>query len=204
MNPIWNVVSAVTVGTVFTHGARDTGNVYLTFDDGPHPEHTPPLLDLLARYDARATFFMLGSKVQSQESLVRQIVSAGHTLGNHSFSHPSFVSIPLQRQAQEIDRTDALLAPFDGRPRHLFRPPRGRPALATLALCVGRRHPIALWTHDSRDFTLDQAQVVSAMTGTRVVPGDILLFHDDGDVARAALETLLPLWQGSGLKFAAL
>ena len=204
MNPIWNVVSVVTAGMVFTRHAPDAANVYLTFDDGPHPEHTPPLLELLARYDARATFFMLGASVKPQESVVRQVVAAGHTWGNHSYSHPSFVNIPMQRQAQEIDRTNELLASFDGRPRHLFRPPRGRPALGTLALCLRRRHRIALWTHDSCDYALDRSQVVKLLAGTHVVRGDILLFHDDGGVARAALETLLPLWQASGLKFAAL
>ena len=204
MNRIWDVVSATTLGMVFVRRPRHDGNVYLTFDDGPHPEHTPPLLELLASYNAHATFFMLGAKLEPHAPVVRQVVAAGHTLGNHSYSHPSFVNIPLQRQVQEIGRTDELLAAFDGQPQHLFRPPRGRPALGTLALCLQQRRRMALWTHDSCDYALDRAQVVKLMAATRVVPGDILLFHDDGGVAKAALETLLPLWQGSGLRFAAL
>jgi peptidoglycan/xylan/chitin deacetylase (PgdA/CDA1 family) len=204
MNRIWSFVSALTAGRVYTKRAGEASGVYLTFDDGPHPEHTPRLLELLARHDARATFFLLGENAARHQDLVRRIVSEGHAIGNHSYTHPSFVDISLRRQAQEIDRTERVLSGFDGRPSHPFRPPRGRPTAGTIALCLLRRCPMALWTHDSRDFARDTASVVESLSSAQVEPGDILLFHDDSGTGLDALEVLLPRWQSSGLKFLAL
>lgn len=204
MHRIWGFLSLLTAGRVYVRRIARAGEIYLTFDDGPHPEYTPRLLDLLARHNARATFFLQGERAARHAGIVRQIVAAGHVLGNHSYTHPSFPDISLRQQAHEIDRTETLLSGFDGQKRHLFRPPSGRPTIGTLALCMLRRYPMALWTHDSLDFRLEADAVVELMTEARVRPGNILLFHDDGDAGLTALEVLLPKWQGAGLKFAAL
>jgi peptidoglycan/xylan/chitin deacetylase (PgdA/CDA1 family) len=204
MNPIWSVVSTLTAGRVFTRRKPVSSYAYLTFDDGPHPEHTPRVLELLARHEIRATFFVRGDHAKHHEEVAKRIVAAGHSIGNHSYSHPPFVSISLERQAQEMDRTEVVLTALDGRKRHLFRPPRGRPTLGTIALCLQRRYPMALWTHDSRDYALDTTAVIQRMSAVRIAPGDILLFHDDTATAAAALDVLLPRWKGAGLNFAAL
>jgi len=104
----------------------------------------------------------------------------------------------------EIDRTEALLEQFDGRHRHIFRPPHGRPTLGTIAMCLLRRYPVALWTHDSLDFRSQPHEVVERLIATDTQPGDILLFHDDGDASLQSLEKLLPHWGSCGLQFAAL
>ena len=100
------------------------------------------------------------------------------------------------------DRAQALL---DGKPKHLFRPPYGHMSLSLLAFCVRRNGaPLAYWSRDSMDYTWSADRVVDGFDRKPPRPGDILLFHDDGDVAASALEKLIPVWKRQGLLFAAL
>ena len=178
--------------------------IYLTFDDGPDPQHTRPLLALLDAHKAKGTFFLQGQQVEEHGDIVADIVKGGHTLGNHSYSHANFTSLDWDGQLDEISRTDNLLSRHDGNEIHVFRPPYGKLRLNTLAMCLHRRQDIAMWTHDSFDFKLDESHVVERMKDMPVRSGDILLFHDDGHAAIGALEQLLPTWQQAGFRFAAL
>ncbi|HEY8683241.1 MAG TPA: polysaccharide deacetylase family protein, partial [Rhodanobacter sp.] len=138
---------------VLTHGPRQDNAIYLSFDDGPDPEHTPRLLDLLGEHRAQASFFLIGKQVERYPALAERIVAEGHALGNHSFSHPrSFGKTSLQQQLQEIERTDLLLAEFDQRAKHRFRPPRGSFSLSLLLHFVMHRRAIAYWSYDSLDY----------------------------------------------------
>ena len=94
---------------VLTRGDRARRVLHLSFDDGPHPEHTPRLLDLLAAHDARATFFLIGREAERHPDVVRRILDAGHALGNHSWSHPHFDRLDPAAQREEIDRPGRLL-----------------------------------------------------------------------------------------------
>jgi peptidoglycan-N-acetylglucosamine deacetylase len=203
MHWIWNIVSLVTARALITRRPA-TREVFLTFDDGPHPERTSQVLSLLDRHQARATFFLQGSAAAKHGDLVQNIVDAGHSLGNHSYSHPWFNRIPLREQVGEIDSTDRVLKPYDGRRRHPFRPPHGRAAWNTILLCMARRQRIVLWNRESQDYRLTGEQVISRMDRMRVAPGDVLLFHDDAQSCVDALEVLLPKWKASGLQFAPL
>ena len=103
-------------GWLMTSGPTDAArNLYLTFDDGPHPDHTPALLALLAEHGAKASFFLVGREVERHDALARRIASEGHTLGNHSYSHPRFEALTLDEQLEEIERTQRLLTGIDGR-----------------------------------------------------------------------------------------
>jgi len=204
MHVAWRLISALSIGIVQVRASGRRRAIYLTFDDGPHPDHTPEVLRLLSTHGARASFFMKGDAAARHPGLVRQICADGHTLGNHSFTHPNFRKINIAQQRGEIDGTDRELGKADGRRRHLFRPPHGEPAISTIALCMARRQPMTLWTHDSYDFRLSAAQVVDRFADLKLRPGDILLFHDDGGAAGAALRILLPKWRAQGFRFEAL
>jgi peptidoglycan/xylan/chitin deacetylase (PgdA/CDA1 family) len=204
MHPIWGLVSVLTAWTIYTRAARAPRALYLTFDDGPNPRYTPGVLDLLDRHRARATFFLTGGAIEAHGDIVKEIVARGHALGNHSYSHPAFTGISLRRQVAEIERTNDLLRRFDGRPRHVFRPPYGKIRLPTIALCLLRRQSVALWTHDSLDFKLGAPALVERLAGLSLRPGDILLFHDDQPASPTALDELLPRWRGAGFEFATL
>jgi len=190
---------------VLTDAGRRSGTLYLTFDDGPHPTHTPPLLDLLAEYGARATFFVVGSRVEDYPVLARRIVDEGHLLGNHSYSHPQFARLSLSEQVAEARRTDEVLAAFDGRERHLFRPPRGHVSARMLWHFARNRIPLALWSYDSLDYARPGVDALVAMAQRHPArDGDLILMHDDDALSLAWLRAMLPVWKANGFSFDAL
>ncbi len=193
-------------GWLATSGPSKAGRcLYLTFDDGPHPRFTPPLLELLAEHGAKASFFLVGREVERHDALARRIAAEGHTLGNHSYSHPRFESLSLDEQMDEIARTERLLQGIDGRARHAFRPPRGVLTLPMLARMVGRRHRIDYWSYDSLDYSRRPVpELLETMRRHPPRDGDIILMHDDSDHSLALLRELLPVWKAQGFELRAL
>lgn len=190
---------------VLTDYPADQRRLYLSFDDGPDPECTPRILDLLAAHGARASFFLLGKQVERHPELVRRMVEEGHLIGNHSYSHPTFTKIPLTEQLAEIERTDRLLAPFDGRALHRFRPPSGALPLNLLLRFARTRRCIAYWSYDSMDYRrLPAAELAAGLRSAPPRAGDIILMHDDDMSTVHALERLLPEWQAAGFSMAAM
>jgi len=188
--------------TTYAQGGRA---LYLSFDDGPHAEITPRILDLLAAHDARARFFLLGENVEKHPELVRRMVAEGHLIGNHSYSHPPFKKISLDEQLSEIDRTDRILAEFDGRPRHRFRPPSGALPLPLLIRFARERRSIAYWSYDSLDYQRRPAtEFVQRMRQSPPDAGEIVLMHDDDANVVHALTDLMPEWRTAGFEFRAL
>jgi peptidoglycan/xylan/chitin deacetylase (PgdA/CDA1 family) len=187
---------------VTTRGDRGRRVLHLTFDDGPHPEHTPALLELLAAHGARATFFLIGDQAERYPETVARILREGHTLGNHSWNHPQFERLPLAEQRTQIELTDRLLERFDGRPRHDFRPPRGVMPWPMVLDCVRRGRRIAYWSYDSHDYSRRPAeQLIASARRHPPGPGEILLLHDDGGLALELLAALLPEWKAEGFVF---
>lgn len=162
--------------------------VWLTIDDGPDPGTTPDLLEVLAGHRARASFFCIGRRVAWNAGLARRIAAGGHTLENHSFSHPSalFWALPACAMRSEIVRCQHAIATATGTHPRWFRSPVGmtnehvHPAAAAAWL------RIAGWSADGRDGLpgADPADVVARIV-RRVAPGDILLIHE-GPGRRAA------------------
>ena len=190
---------------VTTAGSRAQRGLYLSFDDGPHPEHTPRLLDLLAEHGAKATFFLIGNQIQANAALVGRIAAEGHTLGNHSMNHPQFEQLSLMEQLEEVEQTDRLLSSIDGRPRHSFRPPRGVLPLPMLARFFRQRHRIDYWSYDSLDYSRrPAAELVEVIRNHPVRPGDIILMHDDSSISLEMLHTLIPAWKAEGFTLLAL
>jgi len=190
---------------VQTHGPRFGTARFLSFDDGPHPEHTPRLLDVLAQHGVRASFFVIGRHAEQHPAIVRRIVEEGHLLGNHSYSHQHFGRLGTDEQVAELARADQVLAAFDRRSRHRIRTPQGHVSLPLLGYFAGARRSLAYWCYDSLDYQHGDAASVSArLRRLPPAPGDIVLMHDDGPCAAAALTELLPIWREAGWTFAAL
>jgi peptidoglycan/xylan/chitin deacetylase (PgdA/CDA1 family) len=183
----------------------DGRSLYLTFDDGPHPEHTPPLLDLLAEHGAKASFFLIGQQIERHPELARRIATEGHTLGNHSFSHPRFETLSLRQQFDEIRRTDQLLTAISGQDNHGFRPPRGVLSLPMIARCVRERRRILYWSYDSMDYSRRPAtELMDAIERHPVRAGEIVLMHDDSRLSLDLLRDLIPRWKAAGFALRAL
>lgn len=190
---------------VVTTGDASANALYLTFDDGPHPAHTPRLLDLLAAHGARATFFLIGANVQRHPALARRIAEEGHALGNHSWDHPHFEQISRSDRMAQITRTEALLEATDGKPRHDFRPPRGVATPGLLLDCALRGTRMAYWSYDSLDYSQrDPGDLLANIAAHPVRSGDIVLMHDDSPHSYTMLSTLLPQWRAQGHTFRAL
>ena len=188
-------------GAIVKSRAPARGNaIYLTFDDGPHPEYTPRVLDVLARHGARGSFFLIGDKVRAHPDLARRIAAEGHAIGNHSNSHPEFRALSLPQQVRELALADIELERIDGQRDHLVRTPRG--ALPPrLVLDLARRgRPIVFWSYDTLDYRRGPAaEVIEMIRREPPQPGDILLLHDDGPAVIEVLEAMLPEWAARGL-----
>jgi peptidoglycan/xylan/chitin deacetylase (PgdA/CDA1 family) len=184
---------------------RDAALRYLSFDDGPEPGHTPKLLDTLARHEVKASFFLVGEKIEQYPEIVQRIVADGHMIGNHSYSHWSFDNMNLTKQLDEVYRTDALLRLFDDRPHHRMRPPHGYVGAQLLAHFARRKRSLVYWSYDSLDYQDRPVEaLIDRLRNDPPAPGDIVLMHDASDKAADALDVLLPEWLSQGMRFAAL
>jgi peptidoglycan-N-acetylglucosamine deacetylase len=99
--------------------------IALTFDDGPNPQCTPRLLDILGIHRIKAAFFVVGKFAEAHPALVRRMMTEGHVIGNHTWSHPNLAKIPIPQVREELERTNRLLEQITGTAIRVFRPPYG-------------------------------------------------------------------------------
>jgi peptidoglycan-N-acetylglucosamine deacetylase len=174
--------------------------LYLTFDDGPHPEVTPKLLDLLDKHNAKASFFLIGLHAQQYPELVKEIAKRGHCVANHSYKHLSLPKLTRAAQLAEINQSTDIIESILHKPCVLFRAPRGLWSFRVLFSLWRMNITAVHWSRDSLDYQKAAPdEIVKNLTVNPVVAGDIVLFHDDNDVCLDALNNLIPIWQQQGL-----
>jgi peptidoglycan/xylan/chitin deacetylase (PgdA/CDA1 family) len=166
--------SAFLLGTVIRVSTAEPV-LALTFDDGPHPEDTPPLLDLLDRYGAKATFFVVGKSARRYPELIERMAAAGHALGNHTWEHLSLPSLKGPFRRRQLAWTQEVLGPHAS---GLFRPPYGEQSLGSRldALALGLK--VVCWDVIAEDWRDDPPEVMLARIYRRLRRGSIVLFHD--------------------------
>lgn len=163
-----------------------TGNeVYLTFDDGPHPDITPWVLEQLEYYDFKATFFLIGDRLERYPELARQIRAAGHVLGNHTYNHLNGWKTNKGEYLDNFRKAERLLS------TQLFRPPYGK-IRNSQGREIRKSHQVVMWDIISGDFDqrLSSEQCVRNVI-KYVRPGSIIVFHDS-EKAFPRLEKALP------------
>lgn len=176
--------------------------VAMTFDDGPHPTHTPRLLDMLRERRARATFYLIGNRVAAYPQIARRIADEGHEIGNHSWSHPFMDRLGARAVTQEIDRTTNVIFQVTGRPPVTFRPPYGAFTRAQrTGLHDARSLPTILWSVDPQDWLRPGAGVVSRRILGHARQGDIVLSHDIHRGTIDAMPQTLDGLAARGLRF---
>ena len=186
--------------------------IVLTFDDGPSPTYTPEILEVLAKYDVPATFFMIGSQISQYPTLVRQVQDAGHEIGIHTFTHPDLSTKGEWRRRVEMQETQFALAGAADVTSVLFRPPYSSTVKAldndtwSVMADMGKRGYLTVINNlDSRDW---EAATTVADIVTAVTPDDdagaVLLFHDGGGnraKTATALATVIPALKNEGYTF---
>lgn len=173
-------------GRVITHFQTAANEVWLTIDDGPSPAHTLQILELLDRFEARATFFVIGTNAEKFPHLITEILARGHALANHTYSHPSvsFWCAGPKRIAMEIARCAENLRSSTQRPARLFRAPAGLKSPFLHPVLASRKMELVGWTARGFDTIARDAERVAARIERRIRPGAILLLHEGHQVAR--------------------
>ncbi len=166
---------------------RSRKAVALTFDDGPNPNTTPIALELLKKYNAKGTFFMVGKAVAGNEEIIKQVVAEGHQIGNHSWSHPLLTKISLEQAKSQINDTTEALKKASGQDVHIMRPPYGG---INAAIQAAVDQSFILWDVDTLDWkNRNTASIMKEVRKAR--PGSIILMHDVHQTSINALPTVL-------------
>jgi len=153
--------------------------IALTFDDGPHPQGTPAVLEILARADARATFFLVGEQVARRPALAAEIAAAGHEVAIHGYRHTLLLRRTPGELAEDLDRAVAVIGEATGAAPNVYRPPYGVFSAAGLALARRRGWTPFLWSKWGRDWTRRATPEGIAALATRdLSAGDVVLLHD--------------------------
>jgi peptidoglycan/xylan/chitin deacetylase (PgdA/CDA1 family) len=173
-------------GRTFTSLARGTKQLALTYDDGPNDPHTLRLLEVLAKHNVRATFFLIGRYVQQRPEIVREVVKAGHVIGNHTFTHPLLTFKSSAEARKELTDCRSAIQDAVGKHSNLFRPPFGgrRPAVLRIARELGLE-PI-MWNVTGYDWNAPPAVVIEKKVSRQIRGGDVILLHDGGHKQMAA------------------
>jgi peptidoglycan-N-acetylglucosamine deacetylase len=196
-------------GRTFTGLSRGTKQIALTYDDGPNDPHTLRLLEVLARYDVPATFFLIGSRVQQRPDIVREVAAAGHVVGNHTFTHPLLTLKSSSEIRRELSACRAALQDAIGQHSNLFRPPFGgrRPTVLRLARELGL--DTIMWNVTGYDWNAPPAEVIEKKVVKHMRGGDVVLLHDGGhkhmgaDRSQTVLasERLIARYKSEGYEF---
>ena len=172
--------------------------VCLTFDDGPDPQRTPKLLDLLKCHGLQATFFLIGEKAQAHPELVQRMVEEGHTIGNHTWSHVDVTKMSDKQACEEITKTSELVRSIVGYDTEYIRPPFG--AWNKNLECGFGMFPV-LWTIDPLDWKTENADQIVEKVMSEAKENAIILLHDRYEASVEAALRIVDLLKEQGYTF---
>lgn len=177
---------------------KEIKRVALTFDDGPDPKATKQILQLLDKYDAKATFFMLGSRVQYYPDIAKEVYDAGHEIGNHSWSHPMLTKLSSKQVLEEFNSTEKAIMQAIGKPATVFRPPYGATNQRVNGLIPT---PVVNWSIDTLDWKHRDASKLLPSVKNHMHNNAIILMHDIHISTAEGLEPVLQYLQNEGYQF---
>ncbi|MEI6066590.1 MAG: polysaccharide deacetylase family protein [Methylococcaceae bacterium] len=195
------IIQANFYAPAYCYGESTEKEIALSFDDGPNREFTPQVLSTLAQYNAPATFFVIGKNIQGNESLLKQIDAAGHSIGNHSYTHSFFVDFKsVQGFKNELNQTSESVFNVTGKRLKLFRPPYGVTTPHLVKAANDLNYSIIGWSIRSFDTTTATAQVINRRIQKQIKPGAIILLHDTSDKTIQVLKQTLDFAKENGYK----
>lgn len=169
--------------------------VAITFDDGPSPTVTPQVLDTLKKYNAKATFYVLGNKVAERPDLAQRIVNEGHEIGNHTWTHPNLVNLTDEAIVDEYNRTTKIIIEATGYTPSTFRPPYG--SINDRVSSLIPLEPV-LWSIDTLDWKHRNANATVNIVNANLHNNAVILMHDIHQPTANALDRVLANIQAAG------
>jgi len=156
--------------------------ISLTFDDGPHPDYTEQILEILAEKNVKATFFVTGENIEKYNSIAKRMIQEGHELGNHSYSHKNLIFKSPMTIKKEITFTDKLLRDVGCKGDIHFRPPFGRILLIAAFILSSLDKKVIMWSVPTKDYKEKDTSEILKKINRRIKPGAIIVLHDSGIV----------------------
>lgn len=204
----YTILTIVLLCAMQTHAEKGIANVYhcheneemkiaLTFDDGPHPVLTPRILDILKKYQIKATFFIVGENAKNYPDVVERILSEGHEIGNHTYTHDKI-------DPGEIEACEKTVYELTDYKTKLFRPPQGYINQSVKDTSGNLGYDIILWNIDTRDWAHTPPQQICEMVIDNITTGSIILMHDyisHCSPTPEALEKMIPQITELGYQF---
>lgn len=160
------------------HPQASESRVYLTFDDGPSPETTPWILEMLEEEGIKASFFMIGKNAERYPELVEATAKAGHSIGNHSYGHLFMPGLLNKHIEHEIGRTNKIIEEITGEQPRIFRPPFGLMDHRAAQVLIDRSmHPV-YWSQSPEDWAVPGAHRVVRRVAMGLKPGNLIVLHE--------------------------
>lgn len=169
----------------------------VTFDDGPHPQNTEKILEILRLKEAKATFFLSGQEADKFPNLVKRYIEEGHEIGNHAYYHAHNIKL------NDITKSAKIIANKSDTKPNLFRPPYGKITPILLLYLFLKKITLVMWSIDSNDSNIEGGQKLrDHLANKKIQPGDIILFHEDYNHTVEALSDIIQDLKSKGFGFA--
>lgn len=186
---------------VLFRGHPNRREVAITFDDGPHPPFTQRLLAMLKQLGVRATFFVVGRIAEKHPEILKQMVSDGHEVANHSYTHPKFSKLSYPEMVQELVKTNKVITKITGKPVRSFRAPGGDHSPKTISAAKSLNMTLVLWTNSPADFEKVGSQVLASRTLNHLHNGADILLHDGIEETMEMLPLIVGRLRSQGYRF---
>ncbi len=187
---------------LYYRGITSQPQIALTFDDGPLPEFTPQVIDILKHYSIQATFFIVGNNILKHPEIYQKILESKHTVGNHSMHHRKFAHLQHKDKLNEIELCFKAMKEYGPLTTKLFRPPHGTFDYALIRSLAKKNIKTIYWNYDSLDYKFSHSEdIITRFNNHHLKKGDVLLFHDDTSITADALPELIEASLKKGFKF---
>lgn len=182
-NTIKNMLGMLLPKVIITNGKRSSNKISLTFDDGPHPENSSKILDILEKHNVKATFFLMGEECAQNREVVLSMHNKGHQIANHGTKHFDVSDVSLTDYISDVSICQNVMRNITGnKVNKYFRPPYGAVNLLSLIRLILNGYKFVFWTTDSDDSFISQPdKLLNNIKSKDIKGGDILLFHEDYD-----------------------
>lgn len=193
---------------IIKKGKEDKKMIALTFDDGPDEDFTPQILDILKKYDAKATFFVVGQKVGWNPDIVKRMHNENHEIGNHTFTHINTSKHSYEKVAEEINETQEIIKNVTGYEPTLFRPPYRAMNESLFNIIKNNNMKVVLWSDiDTKDWSNPGVNTIVENIENKASNGTIVVLHDYNKIRNnksqtiQALEIIIPKMKDLGYEF---